>query len=476
MSGRFEIDELVAQDSTRVVYRAHDRETGSLVALRRLLPRGHAGSGLSEEEAASFEASMRALAGVNAPGLRRVVGWGIDPIDRLPYHACEWVEGEILGQVLNRGMLSADAGRMLVESALVAQVALDESGGGWQVAIDPSAIIVVGGEQEFWFSFWVGAFPGPSAGLAVGGLAQLVETACGWHGRLPAAGAGGGLASWVRMVRRERCSAVDALGALRGAAAPAMAPAQGGVQAPQTAVQSSAPQIPAPPPADLSWTMPRKRNRVALWLAASGIALAIFGVGAWMVYRSQHPKEGPPRPEAQGHRKRPEEPVVRPGGQAAGQPAGQPGRKLTARERAAAASARAAELAKMSAGIGTDQLAGKFTPADGAKLRQMKGQNVELEGDLFQVRDSSSGKTRYLEFSGARGLDDVCGRFWARDGVYSLGMLKPLEGRRVRMIGVVDVEHGTGRVVVHLDQREQLQDLGPGSGDTPVPKKKGKKK
>jgi len=458
LSGRFEIDELVAQDSTRVVYRAHDRESGALVALRRLLPRGHAGSGLSEEEAASFEASMRVLAGVQVPGLRRVVGWGVDPIDRLPYHACEWVEGEILGQVLNRGVLSVDAGRMLIEAALVAQVALDESGGGWQVATDPGAIIVVGGEKEFWFSFWVEAFPGPAAGSAVGGLVQLVETVMGWHGRMPAAGAGGGLASWVRMVRRERCSAVEALAALRGTAEPE-------ATAVRTGVQPTA-QSPAPQPADLSWTMPRKRNRVALWLTAGGIALAIFGVGAWMVHRSLLLDSNPPRPVAQVIRKQPGEVDGR-------QPDGrQPGGGLTARERAAEASERAAELARLAAGIGSDQLAGKFTPADGAKLRQMRGRNVELEGDLFRVRDSSSGKTRYLEFSDARGLDDVCGRFWAREGIYSLGMLKPLEGRRVRMIGVVDFEQGTGRVVVHLDQREQVKDLGPGSGGTPVPEEK----
>ena len=262
----------------------------------------------------------------------------------------------------------------------------------------------------------------------------------------------------MRMVRRERCSAIEALAALRGIAEPAAAPVQ-------TAAQPAArppPQSLAPRPADLSWTMPRRRNRVALWLAAGSIALVIFGVGAWMVHRSLLSGSNPPRPVAQVIRKQPGE--RQPGGV---QPGGvQPGRGLSARERAAEASARAAELARLAAGIGSDQLAGKFTPADGAKLRQMIGQNVELEGDLFQVRDSSSGKTRYLEFSDGRGLDDVCGRFWAREGILSLGMLKPLEGRRVKMIGEVQIEIGTGRVVVHLDQREQVKDLGPGSGGT----------
>lgn len=436
LSSRFEIDELVAQDSNRVVYRAHDRESGSLVALRRLLPRGHAGSGLSEEEAAGFEASMRLLAQVKAPGLRRVMDWGVDPIDLLPYHACEWVEGEPLGQVLERGVLSVDAGRMLIENGLVAQVALDESRGGWQVATDPGSIIVAGGEQDFWFSYWVEAFPGPSAGSAVGGLAQLLETAMGWHGRVPSTSAGGGLASWVRMVRHERCSAFEALGALRGAPEPAVA----GLQP-----QAAAPD-PGAAPADLSWTLPRKRNRVGLWLAASSLALAIFGVGAWVVHQSISSGGDPIKPMA---------PVKRSG----------------ARERAKQASARAAELAELAAESGTDQLAGKFTPSDGEKLRKMIGEKVEMEGDLYQVRDSKSGKTRYLEFSEARGLNDVCGRFRARGGMVSLGMLKPLEGRRVRLTGEVQIENPTGRVVVHLDQREQVKDLGPGSGGTPAPKR-----
>jgi len=220
------------------------------------------------------------------------------------------------------------------------------------------------------------------------------------------------------------------------------------------------------PPAAQSRTSPRKRNRVALWLTATCMALAIFGVGAWLVSRSGNRDVEPPNPVGPVGKKR----------QGSGEPQGrQPGRTLTPRERAAKASAMAARLALEAAQGSGAHPGGTFTPDQGEMLRQIRGRGVKLEGLLVRVRDSRSGKTRYLEFSDDRGIDSVCGRIRVvEDDLLSPGMLKPLEGRRVRISGEVDFENNTGRVVINIDKRKQIEDLGPGSGGTPAPKKKKK--
>jgi hypothetical protein len=92
-----------------------------------------------------------------------------------------------------------------------------------------------------------------------------------------------------------------------------------------------------------------------------------------------------------------------------------------------------------------------FTWEDGEALRNWVGTVIILEGPLLRVRDSRSGKTRYLEFQEGTSANDVCGYF-KRDNPYGrdLEALKALEGKSIRCKGEVTIEPGTGRVVVDI--------------------------
>lgn len=446
LSRRFEIEELVAQDAHRVVYRAVDRRTGGLVAVRRLLPRGHTGAGFDEPTTERFEAAMTVLEGINCPALRRVVAWGVDRVDRVPYIVTEWLEGERLATLLERGVLSSAAARRLAEAGLTAQAALDAAGGGWHLDSSDDTVIMTGDDHDYRFSFWVVTPPGSEAGAeVVTELAGLVERGLGWQGVLPAATAGDGLAGWLRAVRQERPTAAQALRSLARANAAAQQP-----PARPAPAGRSAPAAPATAAA----------GRRAIWWAAAACLVLVLVGGGWWFARWSHAR-------APG--------TVAGAGSAAGLTRAAPSPAATGRAGggldAAAASARAAELARIvAAGEATDVPARVFGPADGGLLRGLVGRHVMFKGVVREVRQSASGKSRYLEFSATRGLDDVCGRMWARDDQgLSLNALQPLVGRNIALHGKVEIEGGTGRLVIHLDTRDQIEELAPGAAPTPRP-------
>lgn len=434
-----------------MVYRAVDRRTGGLVAVRRLLPRGHTGAGFDEPAAERFAAAMTVLAGINCPALRRVVAWGVDRVDRVPFIVTEWLEGESLATLLERGVLSSAAARRLAEAGLTAQAALDAAGGGWQLDSSADAVIMTGDDRDYRFSFWVVTPPGSEAGAeVVSELAGLLERGLGWQGVLPAASAGDGLAGWVRSVRQERPTAAQALRSLARAKAAAQQ---------QPARPATAGPTPAGRPAPAAPATAAAGRRAIWWAAAACLVLALVAGGWWFARRSHARAPG----------------AVAGAGSTAGltraapTPAGT-GRAGTGLD-AAAASARAAELARIVAtGEATDVPARVFGPADGGLLRGLVGRHVMFKGVVREVRQSASGKSRYLEFSATRGLDDVCGRMWARDDQgLSLNALQPLVGRNIALHGKVEIEQGTGRVVIHLDTRDQIEELAPGAAPTPRP-------
>jgi len=82
------------------VYRAHDRITDQTVALKVI-----AIPGVDAGEEARFHREGRVLAGLNHPGIVRVVAFGqLD--EGLPYVAMEWLEGEDIAQRMRRASLS----------------------------------------------------------------------------------------------------------------------------------------------------------------------------------------------------------------------------------------------------------------------------------------------------------------------------------------------------------------------------------
>jgi len=442
LNRRFEIEELVAQDSFRVVYRALDRNSGRLVAVRRLLPGGRGGEGYDTKEADAFGASVRALSELECPGLRHPVAWGVDPVDRLPFVASEWVEGDTLATFLEHGALSAEAGRLLAQRALAAQVAVDTTGHGWQIDTSVESVVVAKNDESFQFSFWVAPFPGGSASIAmVKDLTSLIERAMGWHGRMPSPGAGEGLANWLRLVRQHRMDATDAQHVL----SETHQQSSSGARGPEFDPTAKPTPPPTPTPALPDVPGPKPPSMKALGAALILLLLIALG-GGWWLWR-QIPQD-------------PSGPANHLPGPGAG-----PAHLRTPAE---TASARAVELAKMAdsqeniADADDDRV---FGPSDGTLLRSFIGRDVTFEGVLRNVRDSTSGKTRYLEFSKDRGIDDVCGHIWTKsadsEGL-STNVLKSLTGRKLALSGKVQIESGTGRVVIHITKRKQITEPKPG--------------
>lgn len=97
IADRFEIEQLVGSGGMGEVFRARDRLTGGLVAVKVL----HASSRDTER----FRREAQILAEVNHPRIVKYVAHGIADASR-PYIAMEWLEGEDLAERLSRSGLT----------------------------------------------------------------------------------------------------------------------------------------------------------------------------------------------------------------------------------------------------------------------------------------------------------------------------------------------------------------------------------
>ena len=97
IADRFEIEQLVGSGGMGEVFRARDRLTGGLVAIKVL----HASSRDTER----FRREAQLLAEVSHPRIVKYVAHGIAEGSR-PYIAMEWLEGEDLGERLSRSGLT----------------------------------------------------------------------------------------------------------------------------------------------------------------------------------------------------------------------------------------------------------------------------------------------------------------------------------------------------------------------------------
>jgi eukaryotic-like serine/threonine-protein kinase len=109
---RFEVEEVAGQGGMGEVYRARDRDSGRLVAVKVL----HAVLATGQGAAQRFEREATLLASLTHPGIVQHVahGW---LADGRGYLAMEWLEGEDLSTRLRRGPLGVEESRALVEQA-----------------------------------------------------------------------------------------------------------------------------------------------------------------------------------------------------------------------------------------------------------------------------------------------------------------------------------------------------------------------
>lgn len=467
VSSRYHIEDLVSQDGSGAVYRATDLETGRGVTIRRFFPTGGAGAGFLQDEAEGYLHTVDTLKQVTHESLLQVLDGGVDPVDGIPYLVMSWEEGRSLSEHLAEEPLDAEATVAMIARGLEGLMALENMFGKearW-LEMETEAVLVTPGVPDF--RFWICPFQW--LGVAdrdggVRGLGYLAEHIMGWEGQMVPPGAAAGLGGWVAQAKKGGWPLEEAFAALIKVRSfwtgEELAPV---IPDPVEAAPIPVP-IPVPVPAPIPGPIPAGGGLVPGSIPlpgalipspapkgrgplVAGIVAACLGLGilVWALMAQPWLGDGPAKSPTAG---------AAPVGTADPDT-----RKLTPQELINEQVRRASEAMNNGSGgvvVIEDPVEFEgdlrvFTWEDGEALRNWVGTTVILEGTLLRVRDSRSGKTRYLEFQESTSANDVCGYF-GKDNRFrkDLEALKKLEGKSIRCKGKVTIEVGTGRVVVDM--------------------------
>jgi hypothetical protein len=460
---RYEIQEMLSQDAQGVVFLAVDRESGADVVLRRFFPFGPGGGGLEGEERTAYTAAVERLKGVTHPALRTILDGGCDPVDGMPFLVTECVEGPRLAEHLKEKPLSPASTKALLDHALeVSQVLAGVLGeeAVW-VETAPEAVILSQGQEGRSVTFWISPMRWLGHAEERQGLLPLValgEAAMQWHGRVISDQAGDGLGAWFKAIKADpgRWTLEEARVTLHAAKMLVGDP-------PSTLGRASSPSVPTvslPPPVVRQPVLKQETSYLP-WVFASILVMGATGLVVWKTF-STPAVAGKPAvvaaatPQAPAEKKGPV-------------PVASPAAPETDPEMDAAAriSARAAELAKeikefpvipSAPGIGDTAGIDAQLVEIGTKLRNQIGSKVTFKGPLFGVRDSDSGKTRYIEFGTSREPNAVCVRYMTKDGDADMSKdeLMKLVGKQVTIQGEV-VADPSGRITIDIKGRDQIK-------------------
>ena len=138
---RFEIDRLAGSGGMGAVYRARDRHSGELVALK-LLHKSAAGP----EEGQRFTREATLLAELRHPGIVSHIAHGQTPQGQ-QFLAMEWLEGEDLAQLLSRGPLPVEKCPNLL-ARIADALAIAHRHGVVHRDLKPSNLFLPGGELD----------------------------------------------------------------------------------------------------------------------------------------------------------------------------------------------------------------------------------------------------------------------------------------------------------------------------------------
>ena len=447
---RFQIEDLIVQDASGVVFRAVDTETGGIVALRRFFPFGVDGGGLDPEEQAAYNIAVSRLAGLSHPSLRSVISGGCDPVDGMPFIATEWIEGEPLQEILSRGPLDVDAATALITQALEVCELLSHVLSEEAVWLETSLTTIVVGSQEsgrgftFWISplKWLGSND-ESRGLD--SIVRLTEEIMGWTGQIVSDQAGRGMGGWVKWLHGVAATttlleARQALAASVGAEPPA--PARNLV-----VKATTRPLIkPATP-------LRAHASAKGPLIIACSMALLVATVGAWLWVRQtslDSPLEQPVHPPALASAERaatdtkqptPAEVLIQPSKPVDTKldevnrrikaisdevkQAGEQEQEILARQQAAA-----------TANAGAIQWDHHELLADHDKKEAV------VEGVIRQFGASSTGKSLYLHFTDNPSRNDARVVILIKGAPPDLSKeaLEPLMGKKIRVRGKIDLQ------------------------------------
>ncbi len=404
MIKRFQIEDLVVQDASGVVFRAYDTETETFVALRRFFPDGPEGRGLDAEEQVSYNTAVERLAAVSHPALRSVIAGGCDPVDGMPYIVTEWIEGTRLKAYTEQGTLSpTDAAGLLNQALEVCQI-LSEVLGTQAVLIETGlqAIVVSSEEIGRGVTFWISPLKclgqhGEEGGLAP--LAKLTESIMGWAGKSVPDAAGLGLGGWYNWLKKNARSATLLQAREKLASSVGSAPAV----PTRKLVQHAARRRP----------IGRKQQRSVLKISVMAVLIAAaVGGGAWFV----------------------------------------------AKNRAALLAEFRSELSSPAVPVVKESV---LTVGDHEKLLASQGKKVTLEGTLSGFGYSDRKTSLYLLFSNNPSAGEARGRIVLQDATADMkeDALATLVGKKIRVNGEVVLENRANRPVVPITSRDSIQEV-----------------
>jgi hypothetical protein len=403
VSQRFQIEDLVVQDTSGVVFRALDTETNQQVALRRFFPFGAKGGGLDADEQIAYNIAVARLSAVSHPSLRAVISGGCDPIDGMPFIATEWIEGTRLQSYIDRGPLTPDEATNLLTQALEVCQLLSEVLAEEAVWVETGLqAIVVGAEGTGrGITFWIAPLKWLGKNDSQRGLVSIItltEAIMGWNGKTVPDQAGRGLGGWLKWLR----------GAARTTSlheAREMLAASIGVE----------PPVPTKDLVREATRPPRgKKKSFGIPFAVFGCAvLAATALGGWGLIQRNSMATVDKEPEA-------------------------------------------AETNQEIANRG-----GIFAPSDSKLLAAQKGKAVIVEGVLADLEYSKLNDTLYLVFSKNAPPEAARGAIFLKDVGQDLHeeALRALVGKKIRMSGKADIESKSNRLIIPIKSRSAIQEV-----------------
>jgi len=430
LGNRFQIEDLILQDESGVVFRAMDMETGEPVALRRFFPFGANGGGLDPDEQTAYNIAVARLAQLRHPALRSVVGGGCDPVDGIPYIATEWIDGAPIGPLLRKESLPPQVAIELLTQALevcelLSQVLAEEA--VW-VETDPDTIILGSEASGRGFTFWISPLKWLGGGMQPRGLESIVmltEQVMGWRGRIIADHAGEGLGAWLKWLRAAAAQtslreARENLAASIGNEPPAHARQllREAMQEPQRTGNSS---------------------RIMV-LGITGLTMVLVGAGGWL-WTWQRAKQ---LRKSEAYAKM----LVDTAGDSRAD------RKRDAAEVNEQAARQSDEAAAAWQG-------GMFQADQGELIARHVGSVASLEGVVRSIGTSGSGTTVYILFSENPGRNDPRGAVSAANAGEGLDResLEALVGSKVRLTGTIRITRigGLQRPEITISDRHAIQ-------------------
>ena len=473
MSQRFQIEDLIVQDNSGVVFRALDTESGKQVALRRFFPFGGRGGGLDAEERIAYGLAVKRFAGVSHPALRSVICGGCDPIDGMPFIATEWIEGKRLQTVIDRKPLAPDEAVNLLLKALEVCQFLSQAFSEEAVWVETNLEAIVIGETGSGrgITFWVAPLrllETSDHPRSLTPLITLTEEIMGWPEKVVSDPAARGLESWLKWMRG--VSSTTSLDEARE-----MLIALAGKKSP-TATKHLVHQTARP-------VVNRKKGGITSKFSIMAVAFLVLlalGAGGWLLVERNKATLAKAYVDAA----RVDTAIIPdPGSRTLG--LGKPDELevTTALEETAApsprlstspedAERRAAEFLQerqiseqeiQARRLEIQKRGGVFEIGDGALLLEQKNAEVHLRGHVSAVQFSDKGKgaTLYLEFSNSNLRDGVRGFIMRKnlDGMMTLAAFQKLIGKNIQLRGKVTTPTSRSRPEIEIKDIDSIQEV-----------------